>query len=157
MKRIVLLITIFIIWLSQSGCSWMEYFTVGNLSDSSIFVSYKLKPLSEDKTFGLFDTSPTFYKVSRKGGVHWDQKITIEDIDDSTEGVSIYLPAKTVMIFGRLRNDNYENSNQYFINGREFNLDFLEVEVNLEVHHISKETFDKHFTKKNGYIKFDIE
>ncbi len=143
--------------LFLSGCSWTEYFTVGNLSENSIFVTYQLKPLSEDKSFGIFDTQPEFYKIRPKGGIDWDSKFTIKDTDERPDAVSIILPAKTVMIFGRLNNDNYENVEQYFINGREFNLDFMEVEANLEVHHISKKTFDKHFTKEKGFIKYDIK
>lgn len=157
LKSNILLILSILFWGCFSGCSWVEYFTVGNLSDASIFVSYKINPLSEGMSFGIFDTSPKFYKLYKKGGVQWKHEIKIKDMDDSPDGVSVSLPANTVMIFGRLHNDNYESTEQYFINGREFNLDFMEIEVNLEVHHISKDTFDKHFTKKNGFIKFDVE
>jgi hypothetical protein len=140
-----------------SGCSWTESFTVNNLSGNPIYVHYKTKPLSEGKSFGIIEHSPTFYKATNKGNIDWNNEIKVEDTNDKDDVVSVYLPPKTIMIFGRLRNDNYESTEQSFINSREFNLDFIEIEVNLEVIHISKNAFDKNFKKEKGYIKFEIQ
>ena len=140
-----------------SGCSWVEYFTVSNLSGNPIFVSYNTSYLSAGKTFAIFEHTPTFYKATKKGKIDWDNKIEVKDTDESAESVNIILPANTIMIFGRLHNDTYKSFDQNFINGREFNLNFMEIEVNLELFHISKDTFDKNFIKENGYINYTIE
>lgn len=138
-----------------TGCSWSEYFVINNLSDQSIYISYTItKP--KDHNFGIFEHSPNFYKTTKNGKIDWNNKIEVKDTEESTEIVSVMLPPKTTMIFGRLHNDTYTDYNQNFINNREFNLDFIEIEVNLEVLHISKNTFDKNFSKDKGIIKFDI-
>lgn len=156
MKTIKSYILIVLSTILFSGCSWSEYFTINNLSDKPIYVSYKLSPLSENMTFGVFSLAPTFYKPNRKNNIDWNNKIDVKDSDSSIYVVNVIIPPKTIMIFGRLSNDHYSNSEQYFINGREFNLDFMEIEVNLEVHHISKKTFDEYFKKKKGLIQYTV-
>jgi len=156
MKTIKSYLFILLSTVMLSGCSWSEYFSINNLSDKPIYVSYKLSPLSENMTFGVFSPAPTFYKTNRKNNIDWNNKIDVEDTDSSIYVVNVIIPPKTIMIFGGLSNDTYKNAEQYFINGREFNLDFMEIEVNLEVHHISKKSFDDYFKKDKGQIKFEI-
>ncbi|MDF1672376.1 MAG: hypothetical protein P1U41_02665 [Vicingaceae bacterium] len=139
-----------------TGCSWSEYFVINNLSDQPIFISYTItKP--KEHNFGIFEHSPNFYKTTKQGKIDWNNKVEIKDTEESSEIVNIILPPKTTMIFGRLQNDTYTHYNQNFINDREFNLDFIEIEINLEILHISKNTFNKNFSKDNGIIKFDVE
>jgi hypothetical protein len=156
MLKKITLYSLVLLLLPLSGCSWVEYFTVNNLSDKAIHVSYKTRYLSEGKSFAIFDHTPTFYKATKKGNIDWDNKVEVEDTDESSESVSVTLPANTIMIFGRLHNDTYKSHDQEFINGRDFNLYFMEIEVNLELFNISKETFDKNFTKEKGQISYTI-
>lgn len=141
-------------FLLFTSCSWSEYFSINNLSENPVYISYTItKP--KDHNFGIFEHSPIFYETT-KGNIDWNKKIEIQDSDSSKEVVSIILPPKSIMIFGRLNNDNYKSYDQYFINRREFNLDFIEIEVNLEILHVSKNTFDQNFTKEKGIIKYEI-
>ena len=134
----------------------MEYFFVNNSSDKPIFINYTITE-PKDHNFPIFEHSPTFYQITNKGNIDWDNKIEIEDSDPRKEVVSVILPAKTIMIFGRLNNDTYKSYDQYFINSREFNLDFMEIEIDLRINHISKTTFDDHFSKQKGFITYDIK
>ena len=156
MKKFKSYIFILLPAILLSGCSWSEYFVVNNLSDHPIFINYTISE-PKDHNFGIFDPNPKFYKATKNGNIDWNNKIELKDLDESNEIVSIYLPSNTIMIFGRLNNDKYTSYDQYFINSREFNFDYMEVEVNLNVFHISKNTFDKNFIKDKGIIKFEVE
>lgn len=155
MNNIKLYVLILLSTFLLSGCSWIEYFTVVNLSEKPIYINYKLNPLSEGNIFGIFNDKPTFYKVGKKGTINLSNSVEIKGIDKE-DNINLVLPAKTAMIFGKLNNDNYNNPSQDFINGREFNLQYIEVEVNLEIHHVSKKAFNHYFKKKNGVIKFEV-
>ena len=150
------LLGIFLLISSLSSCSWLEHFAVRNLSDNPIYVSYTITE-PQDHNFGIFEHTPTFYKVNLEGHIDWSNKVEIADTDNNKKVVSVILPAKTIMLFGKLNNDNYKSYDQYFINGREFNLDFMEIEIDLQINHISKTTFDDYFSKQKGLITYDIK
>ena len=139
-----------------SSCSWIEYFVISNLSDQPIFVTYKLSKLSADKSFGIFAPVPKIHRLNKKGQLDWGLEQKVYNQDSTWNTVQITLQPKYALIIGRLHNDNYKNSEQNFINSREFNLDFIEIEVNSEIHHISKKTFDHYFKKEKGEIKFVV-
>lgn len=140
-----------------SGCSWVEYFTVGNKTDSPITITYELAELEEGNIFGIFTNIPEAYKLSKSSKIQWDNKVELEDLDENPAIVKVILPPKTVMIFGRLYNDNYESNSQYFINSRDFNFNNMVIEHQEKTIQITKVTFDDYFVKKNGYVKFDVE
>ena len=155
MKSKFILLVSLLICTCFSGCSWVEYFTIANLSEQTIYVSYTL---TEPKgSFPIFNKSPDFYEATKKGNINWDKRLTKEISIDGGNSISMELSPHSIMIFGRLHNDSYKSHDQEFINGRYFNLNFIEIEVNLEVFHISKDTFDKNFKKENGYIKYAVE
>lgn len=140
-----------------SGCSWVEYFTVGNKTDAPITITYELNELEEGNIFGIFTNIPEAYQLSKSSNIQWDNKVKLEDLDETPAMVKIILPPKTVMIFGRLHNDTYESNNQSFINSRDFNFSKMVIEHQEQITQITKATFDDYFVKKNGYIKFDVE
>jgi hypothetical protein len=140
-----------------SGCSWVEYFTVGNKTDTPITVTYELAKMEEGYIFGIFTNIPEAYQLSKSSKIQWDNKVELEDLDDNPAIVKVILPPKTVMIFGRLHNDTYESNNQQFINSRDFNFSNMVIEHQEQTTQITKATFDDYFVKKNGYIKFDVE
>ncbi|MBL1231613.1 MAG: hypothetical protein COA31_002735 [Flavobacteriales bacterium] len=147
----------FIPVLLVSGCSWVEYFTIGNKTDAPITVTYELNELEEDNIFGIFINNPEAYQLSKLSKIQWDNKFELEDLDDNPVIVKVILPPKTIMIFGRLHNDTYESNNQQFINSRDFNFSSMVIEHQGEIIQITKATFDDYFLKKNGYVKFDVE
>lgn len=140
-----------------SGCSWVEYFTVGNKTDLPITVTYELNELDEGNFFGIFTNIPDAYQLSKSSKIQWENKIELEDLDDNPVIVKLVLPPQTVMIFGRLHNDTYESNSQRFINSRDFNFSSMVIEHQEKTIQISKATFDDYFIKKNGYVKFDVE
>lgn len=140
-----------------SGCSWVEYFTVGNKTDNPITVTYELAKMEEGNIFGIFTNIPEAYQLSKSSKIQWDNKIELEDLDGNPAIVKVILPPKTVMIFGRLHNDTYESNNQYFINSRDFNFSNMVIEHQEQSTQITKATFDDYFVKKNGHVKFDVE
>ena len=89
--------------LLVSGCSWVEYFTVGNKTDAPITITYELNELEEGNIFGIFTNIPEAYQLSKSSKVQWDNKVTLEDLDETPAIVKVILPPKTVMIFGRLQ------------------------------------------------------
>ncbi|MCW8897655.1 MAG: hypothetical protein OQJ96_09925 [Flavobacteriales bacterium] len=140
-----------------SGCSWVEYFTVGNKTDTPITVTYELAKMEEGHIFGIFTNIPEAYQLSKSSKIQWENKVELEDLDDNPAIVKVILPPKTVMIFGRLHNDTYESNNQQFINSRDFNFSNMVIEHQEQTTQITKATFDDYFVRKNGYIKFDVE
>lgn len=140
-----------------SGCSWVEYFTVGNKTDTPITVTYELAKMEEGNIFGIFTNIPEAHQLSKSSKIEWDNKVELEDLDDNSAIVKVILPPKTVMIFGRLHNDTYESNNQRFINSRDFNFSSMVIEHQEKTIQITKATFDDYFVKKNGYVKFDVE
>lgn len=140
-----------------SGCSWEEYFTVGNKTDAPITVTYELDELDEGNIFGIFTNIPDAYQLSKSSKIQWENKIKLSDLDEDPAIVKVVLPPKTVMIFGRLHNDTYESNSQRFINSRDFNFNNMVIEHHGEAIQISKTTFDDYFVKKNGFVKFDVE
>ncbi len=140
-----------------SGCSWVEYFTVGNKTDNPITVTYELAKMEEGNIFGIFTNIPEAYQLSKSSKIQWDNKIELEDLDGNPAIVKVILPPKTVMIFGRLHNDTYESNNQQFINSRDFNFGKMSIDQSEKTIQITKTTFDDYFVKKNGYVKFDVE
>ncbi|KJS05557.1 MAG: hypothetical protein VR77_08170 [Flavobacteriales bacterium BRH_c54] len=140
-----------------SGCSWVEYFTLGNKTDNPITVTYELAKMEEGNIFGVFINNPEAYQLSKSSKIQWDNKVELEDLDDNPAIVKVILPPKTVMIFGRLHNDTYESNNQHFINSRDFNFGKMSIDQSEKTIQITKTTFDDYFVKKNGYVKFDVE
>jgi len=128
-----------------SACSWQESFILKNNLSSAIIVSYSI---SQVDGFAIFDNQPNIYQSTKSGDINWEKELKIEDKDTSELGFQFALPANSILKFGHLSNDNYSNKDQYFINGRVFNFENME---------ISKDKFDSFFKKKNGYIAYEIK
>jgi hypothetical protein len=144
----ILILSIFI-----GGCSWQEYFVLENNSDSSIVVSYSL---SQANGFPIFDEAAA-YMTTNSGEIDWNKKITIKDADISALGFQFTLPPNSRFIFGRLSNDHYSNCSQYFINGRVFNFQQMEIKMKDRNITITKDGFDSYFKKKNGCISYEVK
>jgi len=140
-----------------SGCSWVEYFTVGNKTDAPITITYELNELDEGNFFGIFTNIPDAYQLSKSSKIQWDNKVELEDLDDNPAIVKVVLPPNAIMIFGELHNDTYESNNQQFINSRDFNFSSMVIEHQEKTIQITKAIFDDYFVKKNGHVKFDVE
>lgn len=138
-----------------SGCSWQEYFTVFNTTNSEVTVEYEISDVSGG--FPIFDHNPSVYQTVRKNQVDWEKKLPVPDEDTSYHGVKIILPPQSALIFGHLSNDHYEKHDQYFINGRSFNLRKLSIHHHRKTVEITPENFDTLFKKLDGHIKYTVE
>jgi hypothetical protein len=132
----------------------MEHFMVINESNAAIEVTYTLEPPKE--TFAIFDNTPEVYAIKKPGQIDWSKKLETNDLDTNFQIVHIQLPPKATLIFGSLHNDNYTTYNQYFINGRSFNLIEITVKTAKETIVVKPETFDTFFKKKNGSISYVV-
>lgn len=137
-----------------SGCSWQEYFIVKNNSASSILITYTI---SQANGFPIFDNMPDAYMSDKSNDIDWNKEIVLEDKDTSALGFQFTLPPRSILKLGHLSNDNYSNKNQYFINGRVFNFENMEIKKKDEAITITKDKFDSFFKKKNGGIVYEIK
>ena len=148
-------IVLLIIAFSVLGCSWTNHFMIVNESDETITIRYTIEP--PKKTFGIFSNLPSMYPLKKKQHIDWYAKLTTKDLDTNIAAVHIELPPKTVLIIGELHNDNYEKYDQYFINGRSFNLGELKITHANNETTIVPNTFDDFFKKNNGNISYVLK
>lgn len=135
-----------------SGCSWQEYFVVSNESTSDITLEYEIE--SFENGFPIFESRPSVYRLDASGTINWNEKVTVADGNMLPQIIQIVLPPKSAIIIGNLSNDQYEKHDQYFINGRKFNLKNMKIVAKNKIIEISPENFDNYFKKKNGFIIF---
>ncbi len=137
-----------------NSCSWQETFVIKNLSNEELVVYYELK--KPDNLFPIFNYNPNVYQLNSSGDIEWGNEKNISDMDTSILQIKIILPPKHALVMGHLSNDKYKKYNQYFINGRVFNLQFLKISNRSHQINIVPETFDKYFKKQSGSIHLGI-
>lgn len=140
--------------LLLNACSWQEYFFIKNQSDEELVIYYQLK--NPTKTFPIFNYNPIVYKLKNTNEIDWNMETNSTDMDTALLQIKIILPPKHALLLGHLSNDKYKKYNQYFINDREFNLDFLKISNTDHQLYIVPETFDKYFKKHAGSIILGI-
>jgi hypothetical protein len=152
MKKLAYIFFIVIIFQS---CSWQEYFTITNQTKTDIIVEYEIE--QPKIGFAIFDDRPTIYKTSNSGDIDWNEIIDPNDQDTARLSFKIVLAPNNTLTIGHLSNDNYKKYNQYFINGRTFNLKKISIKKETTTIQISPENFDNYFLKKNGIIGLKIK
>lgn len=138
-----------------TSCSWQEYFVISNLSQSDLIVDYKLN--EDEKGFSIFNNHPLLYKLNSSNEIDWNAQQIPIDADTSQYGFKLTIPPHYTLIFGELSNEHYSAFDQYFINGRSFNLKELEIIQNHTAIKILPSSFDRYFKKRNGIINFEIK
>ena len=154
MKKAIGVILIGLFFLLNS-CSWQEYFLIFNETEFHVLVEYEIE--KTDIGFPIFMARPSLYKIAKNGGVSWEEKITAKDEDSLVHLIKIVLPPHSVLNFGLLSNDRYQNYDQKFINDRVFNLDKIVIEVKGEITEILPEKFDVFFIKGSNGIAHRIK
>lgn len=147
-KFIIFLTAVFLL----QGCSWQEYFIITNETTEDIVIEYKLKKTPEG--FPIFDQHPKSYELNADGLIYWDKMKSIKDTDTTDQSIQITLPPNTGLLMGQLSNDEYKSFDQTFINRRHFNLKSLKITSAGKTTEIQPETFDDHFTKEKGMIRY---
>ena len=94
------------------------------------------------------------YKLNKRGSVEWEgARETQADTLDTYSHFRFEILPHTAVEIGRLQNDTYEKHNQYFINGRTFNIE--KISISSKKLEIVPSTFDKYFRKgKNNEVYF---
>ena len=138
-----------------SGCSWQEYFVITNENNSDITIEFTIP--SPSGGFGIFDTTPTVYKINSSGNIDWNNQLLLVDLDTTLFAVKLLLPPRSSVIIGNLSNDHYEKHNQQFINDRIFNLEKISITNNGKITEIRPENFDNFFKKTSGNIECKIK
>lgn len=157
MKKL-LFIPLAVFLFSLHGCSWVCGFYVSNTSSTPVTVDVKL--MNAPGTFPIFHYPFNYYgkvrqyKLKNNGSVDFEKASDIKV--DTLENYSHYkvqiLPNSAIEI-GQLQNDHYEKHDQYFINGRVFNLE--KISVSDKKVEISTSTFDNYFHRgEHGEVYF---
>lgn len=152
--KIKLLILLSIVFLFH-GCSWQESFVITNETKSDIIIEYDVEMPSNG--FPIFDNHPNYYELNSDGLIYWDKVKKIVDLDTANHSVKFILLPNNGLIIGTLSNDNYKSYDQYFINGRHFNLKDLKIKKAGTVTEIRPKNFDDYFTNQKGLIIYRIK
>ncbi len=145
--------------LPLQGCSWVCRFFIANTTNETLEIEMKL--MDAPGSFPIFHYPKYYYgklyRYELKKEINVNFEKTPEEVkSDTLENFSHYrfsiLPHSAVEI-GQLQNDNYEKHDQYFINGRIFNLE--KIVVSQKKINIVPSTFDNYFKKgKNNDVYF---
>ncbi|MDO8998618.1 MAG: hypothetical protein Q7W45_02555 [Bacteroidota bacterium] len=152
MKKIIFFIVVI---LTFQGCSWQEYFVIINQTNSDITIEYEIE--QPKSGFAIFDNRQTIHKLSKNGDIDWNETLEVNDLDTSRFIIKLLLAPNTVVTIGNLSNDTYKKHDQYFINGRTFNLKNLKILNSKPIIEITPENFDNFFVKKNGIIALRLK
>lgn len=136
---------LFVLFVSLQGCSWICRFYIANTTSETITVEMKLA--DSVRYFPIFHYGKLRqYKLTKSNNVDFEKMKEI--VADTLEKFSHYLleiPPHTAFEIGQLQNDNYEKHDQYFINGRTFNLE--KISISQKKIEIVPTTFDNYFRK----------
>ena len=154
MKKVAGVLIFSFVFILQA-CSWQEYFVITNQTEENINIEYEI--ISPSGGFPIFEDHPSGYKLNASNEIDWTKTIEPLDLDTARLSVKIILEPKQALIIGYLSNDHYKKHDQYFINGRSFNLKKLQIQKDKTTLTISPENFDEYFFKKNGTIVLRVK
>ncbi|CAN5460079.1 hypothetical protein BH10BAC1_BH10BAC1_16660 [soil metagenome] len=152
--KLKILLLLPLLCLFQS-CSWLENFVITNETTENITIEYELEERLDG--FPIFDTQPESYKLNSDNTIYWNEVIKTADLDTARYLVKVILPPKQGLVLGTLSNDNYKQHDQYFINGRHFNLKHLKIQTPKTTTEITAKNFDSYFTKVKGQIAYGVK
>ena len=139
-----LLILVFLASLLRA-CSWRIRFFIMNTGDNPINVEIKLN--KSVASFPIFQYRRMYLHDAPNNKIKDEEKEVLVDTLEDLSHFKFILPAHTAVEIGELQNDNYKKYNQYFINGRVFNLESLVITSQGKETKIIPETFDTYFKK----------
>lgn len=152
---------LFLIFLAISlqGCSWICGFYIANTTNHPITVELKLTDMPG--SFPIFHY-PRFhnarlcrYDLKKNNSIDpgTSTYMTTGDTLDVFSHYKLVIEPHTAVEIGQLQNDHYEKYDQYFINGRTFNLE--RIVISEKKIQIVPSTFDNYFKKgKNNGVYF---
>ena len=145
--------------LLLQSCSWRIGFYIANTTNKIITVDVNL--MDSPGSFPIFHYpgkyfGPRQYKLKNNGSVDFEKASDAKvDTLEKYSHYKVEIPPHTALEIGQLQNDNYEKHDQYFINGRVFNLE--KISISKKKIEIVPSTFDNYFGKgKYGEVYFVI-
>ena len=143
---------------SLQGCSWICRFYIENSTNETITVEMKLA--DSCGSFPIFHYPFYSYGEFRQYNLKKNNSVDFENTKeikaDTLEKFSHFkfqIPPHSAVEIGQLQNDTYEKYNQYFINGRKFNIE--RIVISSKKIEIVPSTFDNYFHKsKFGEVYF---
>ncbi len=155
MKKLFFPLLVSFVFILQS-CSWICRFFIVNTTDKPISVEIKLNKTV--KNFPIFHYREFYLHEAKGAKISDDTKEFLADTLEDYSHIKFELPAHTSVEIARLQNDKYEKHDQYFINGRVFNLEALLINDGKKEIKITTETFDTYFKKgKYGEIYYYVK
>ena len=157
MRKLFLFSFLVILFLLQ-GCSWICRFYITNTTSETVSIEIKLKDTCG--SFPIFHYPINYYgefmqyKLKQSNSVDFENPKAVKaDTLEKLSHFKFQIPPHTAIEIGQLQNDKYEKHDQYFINGRVFNLEKISIlEKKIE---IVTSTFDNYFHKgKLGEVYF---
>jgi len=144
MRKIFFFLLI-ILFVSLQGCSWICRFYIANTTSEAITVEIKLA--DSVRSFPIFHYGKlSQYKLKKNQSVDFEswKEMKVDTLEKFSH-YKVQIPPHTAIEIGQLQNDKYEKHDQYFINGRTFNLERILIsEKKIE---IVSSTFDNYFKK----------
>ena len=144
MKNKLLILLLCVAFLN--ACSWRVCFYVLNNSDKPVSVEIKLN--KKITSFPIFHYNRFIARSEKKEKINYENQSDIKaDTLEDYSHIKIFVPAHMALEIGQLQNDKYEKHDQYFINGRVFNLEWLIIGDGEKETKITPASFDNFFRK----------
>ncbi len=151
-KFLLFLLTLFLF----QACSWVVPFYIVNTTDKPFEIEIKL--MRSVNSFPIFNSREFYLYEGSDKKIDWEkQKEVVPDTLEDLSHLKFTLPAHSSVEIGRLNNDKYEKYDQYFINGRVFNLEGLLIKQGGKETRIVPATFDTYFKKENQGVTFRVK
>ena len=127
-----------------------------NTSDKPINVDIKLH--KNQVNFPIFHYGKIYVHEAFDEKMKDAEKEMLSDTLENFAHFNFTLAAHSAAEIGELQNDHYEKYNQYFINGRVFNVESLVINSGGNKTTIVPETFDTYFKKgRSGEIYYYVK
>lgn len=158
MRKLLIYSSLLVFITQFYSCSWIVSFFVINSTGETITIDMKLQN-SINGTFPIFEYhDATAYPVSNNNKVDYQEFKQINyDTLENFSHITFKLPPKSAAQIGALHNDHYKKHDQYFINGRVFNLEKLIIKRSSGDIVITYDSFDRFFENKNNGVEFIVK
>ena len=158
MKKLFFYLSLLFFITQFYSCSWIVGFYVINSTNETITIELKLQD-SIKGSFPIFEyRDASAYSIDNRNKIDYQKSFQITyDTLQKFSHLRFKLPPKSAAQIGALHNDKYKKHDQYFINGRVFNLEKLIIAKGSSVTTITYDSFDRFFEDKNNGVEFVVK
>ena len=138
-----------------AGCSYQQYFVIGNSTDQAVLIKYTLEDVNNENV--IFGSKGEVFQSAIDYAPDWEHQLPYRDLNNSDDVVSIKLGPKSTLVFGRLSNDKYDKITMKSTTGKRFNLKEMTFSVNGTDYLIDSTNFHDFFLDEGGMFKYIIQ